>query len=569
MDLALALQLDAMDPGLNPANLPYFAARSLLRLTLAFGLSLGFALAYGIAAAMSRRASHVLLPVLDVLQSVPVLGFLPVVFIFILTRVPGDSGKELASVILIFTAMVWAMTFAVISGINQIPNDIKEASKAYGVTRSRYLRQVVLPAVYPELIWGCILAWGGAWYFIPVEEYVSFGTTTNVHLPGLGFFIAQAAAQSRLDSAILGLVAMVLVIVAINRIVWRPLVARTEKYRYESTGGQRGFHARHGKLRSSLLKYEGRLATPIVSFFKYEKMNLSSFLETVPRVHVPPKVRERLSRIFLVTRVIVIIGFLGLMVLVIFFLENSPIPTIQAALNQIQSFQPIPNCTDCLSGFPLLAYSTASSLFRLLAAYLIALGWTLLAGIAIARRQRLAKILIPLFDIGQSIPATALFPIVTLLILSRVASPMGTQLASIILLLTGMQWYLLFNIVGAIHNIPNDISESVSAYGVSGKRFIREILIPASFPAIISGSMQAWGGGWNATIVSEYIVTGAQQVQQVAGLGAVLVNASNAGSAGTVVIATAIVIMTSTILIINRLVWHRLLKRADRYKFES
>ena len=567
MDLALALQLNAVDP-LNPINLPYFAARSLLRLTLAFGLSLGFALAYGIAAAMSRRASHVLLPVLDVLQSVPVLGFLPAVFIFVLTRVPGEGGQELASIILIFTAMVWAMTFAVITGINQIPNDIKEASKAYGITRSRYLRQVVLPAIYPELIWGCILAWGGAWYFIPVEEYATFGMT-QVQLKGLGFFIAQAAAESRLDSAIIGLVAMVLVIIAINRIVWRPLVARTEKYRYEVTGGQRGFHARHGKLRSSLLKYEGRIANPIVTFFKYEKTNLSSFLETVPRVHVPPKVRERLARIFLVTRVIVIIGFLGLMVLVIFFLENSPIPTLQAALNQIQSFQPIKGCTGCLSGFPLLAYSTASSLLRLLAAYLIALGWTLLAGIAIARRQKLAKALIPIFDIGQSIPATALFPIVTLLILSRISSPMGIQLASIVLLLTGMQWYLLFNIIGAIHNIPNDISESTSAYGVSGKRFIREILIPASFPAIISGSMQAWGGGWNATIVSEYIVTGQQQVQQVAGLGAVLVNANNAGSAGTVVIATAIVIMTLTILIINRLVWHRLMKRADRYKFES
>jgi len=159
VDLALALQLNAVDP-LNPINLPYFAARSLLRLTLAFGLSLGFALAYGIAAAMSRRASHVLLPVLDVLQSVPVLGFLPAVFIFVLTRVPGEGGQELASIILIFTAMVWAMTFAVITGINQIPNDIKEASKAYGITRSRYLRQVVLPAIYPELIWGCILAWG-------------------------------------------------------------------------------------------------------------------------------------------------------------------------------------------------------------------------------------------------------------------------------------------------------------------------------------------------------------------------------------------------------------------------
>jgi len=561
VDLALAFLLDAMDP-LAPVNLPYFAARSLLRLTIAFGLSLGFALAYGIAAAMNRKASHVLLPVLDVLQSVPVLGFLPAVFIFILARIPGLIGYELASIILIFTAMVWAMTFAVITGINQIPNDMKEAAKAYGITGSRYLRQIVLPAVYPELIWGSILAWGGAWYFIPVEEYIP---SFNVSLPGLGFYIAQAAANSNISAAIIGLVAMVFVIVVINRIVWRPLVARTDKYRYESTGGQRGFHLRRGRLRRSLVKYEGRIATPVLSFFKYEKTNLSAFLETVPKVHVPPRVRERLSRIFLVTRVIVIIAFLGLMVLVIFFLENSPIPTIQAALAQIQAFQPLSNCADCLSGFPLLAYSAGSSLLRLLVAYLIALGWTLLAGIVIARRQRLAKILIPIFDIGQSIPATALFPIVTLLILSQVSSPLGIQFASIVLLLTGMQWYLLFNIIGAIHNIPNDISESTSAYGVSGKRFIRGILIPASFPAMISGSMQAWGGGWNATIVSEYIVTN-NGPQQVAGLGAVLVNAANAHL--TVVIAVTIVIMTVTILIINRLVWHRLLKRADKYKFE-
>src|SRR5437879_10346761 len=228
------------------------------------------------------------------------------------------------------------MTYAVITAINQIPNDIKEASKAYGITRSRYLRKVVLPAIYAELIWGCIVAWGGAWYFIPVKEYVTFGMT-HVQLKCLGFFIAQAAAQSRLDSAIIGLVVMVLVIIAINRIVWRPLVARTEKYRYEATGGQRGFHARHGKLRSSLLKYEGRIANPIVTFFKYEKTNLSSFLETVPRVHVPPKVRERLARIFLVTRVLVIIGFLGLIVLGIFFLEHYLIPNIHAALTKIQS----------------------------------------------------------------------------------------------------------------------------------------------------------------------------------------------------------------------------------------
>ncbi len=556
---------------INPAlvQLPCYAARSLLRMTLAFGLSLGFALAYGIATAMSRRASHVLLPVLDVLQSVPVLGFLPVVFLFILTRIPSMIGAELASIILIFTAMVWAMTFAVIAGVNAIPADIKEASRAYGVTRGRYLWQVVLPAVYPELVWGCILAWGGAWYFIPVEEYATFAHTT-VTLPGLGYFIAYAASQNDLSSALIGLAALVAVIVAINRLIWRPLVARTEKYRYEGTATHTNGRAKHGKLSTTLTRYEGRVATPILSFLKYEKTYLFSIFESVhipPRFHITSvKVRQRLARVFLVTRIIVVVGLLGLIFLVVFLLENSPVPTIQSVLEQIKSFNPTAS-TSC-GGLCYLGYATARSLLRLFTAYLIALGWTLLAGIAIARKQILAKILIPIFDVGQSIPATALFPIITLVILGRVPNEFGQEIAAVLLLLTGMQWYILFNIIGAIHNIPTDILESASAYGVRGARFTREITIPASFPAMVSGSIQAWGGGWNSTIVSEAIPNPVSPSQYLAlpGLGATLVIANNAGN--TIIVASTIVIMTITILILNRLIWHRLLKKADKFKFE-
>jgi NitT/TauT family transport system permease protein len=216
---------------------------------------------------------------------------------------------------------------------------------------------------------------------------------------------------------------------------------------------------------------------------------------------------------------------------------------------------------------------TLFSLSRLVTAYLIALGWTLGAGILIARSQRLSRWLVPIFDIGQSIPATALFPLVVIILVDpfRNSAYLGVtlNLASIILILTGMQWYLLFNIVGAVNSVPNDITEATQAYRVKGGRYVKQILIPAAFPAILIGSIQAWGGGWNALIVSEYIDPNAN----VPGLGSFLVQASNLPSSMALIadveIFAAILAMTATVLTINRLVWRRLLKRADKYKFEG
>ena len=210
-------------------------------MSIAYAFALAFALAYGIATAMSHRASHVLLPLLDIFQSVPVLGVLPVVFLLILGTGsnPPEFNQEIASIILIFTAMAWAPTFGVIAGINAIPTDIKEAAHAYGMHGTRYLRQIVLPAVFPELVWSSILAWGGGWYLIPIEEHVSFGLTQHVDLPGIGKYIAVAATTSDLGSALFGLLVLVGIIFAIDRLVWKPLGTRAEKYKYETIAAPR------------------------------------------------------------------------------------------------------------------------------------------------------------------------------------------------------------------------------------------------------------------------------------------------------------------------------------------
>ena len=555
---------------LDPLCIPGYAVRTLTRMTIAYAFALGFALTYGIATAMSHRASHVLLPLLDIFQSVPVLGVVPVVFLIILGTGsnPPVFNQEVASIILIFTAMAWAPTFGVIAGINAIPTDIKEAAHAYGMHGARYLRQIVLPAVFPELVWSSILAWGGGWYLIPVEEHLSFGqppNQTQVDLPGIGRFIALAALKADLGLALFGLIVLVGIILAIDRLIWKPLGVRAEKYKYETVAAPRTTATRQSSVVAGVRRYEDRLVSPVLTFFKSERSYAARVLEItrLKRIrHITERLRfpERIGRIPLWGRILSYAIFVGLVILGLIVTIMSRSQSIESGISLL--------ATD-VTAFELIAI-TLLSLSRLVIAYVIALSWTLGAGILIARSQRLSRLLVPIFDIGQSIPATALFPLVVILLVDPFKnSPylgFTLNLASVLLILTGMQWYLLFNIVGAVNGVPNDILEATAAYRVRGRRFVKEILIPASFPAILIGSIQAWGGGWNALIVSESIGANVS----VPGLGSFLVQASSREPAlGAVEIYASLLVMTATVLIINRLVWRRLLRKADRYKFEA
>ncbi|TMI49105.1 ABC transporter permease subunit [Candidatus Bathyarchaeota archaeon] len=303
--------------GLTP-ELPLFAVFTLGRMTIAYALALAFALSYGIATVMSHRASHVLLPLLDIFQSVPVLGYLPIVFaIFLGSGTQANPfGLQIAAIILIFTAMAWSPTFGVIAGINAIPADIKEASRAYGLRGVRYLRQIVLPAVYPELIWTSILAWGSGWYLIPIEEYVPF-KGSPVSAGGLGSYIAQASAHSDLASALLGLIILVGMIYAIDQLVWRPLGARAEKYKYESVAAPRTTATPRSVVSEGVKRYEDRIVSPVRTFYKSQRSIVTRALEVVrvtKLLHVTERLRfpERISRIPFWGRLLSYAIFLGL-----------------------------------------------------------------------------------------------------------------------------------------------------------------------------------------------------------------------------------------------------------------
>ncbi len=534
-----------------------YILRTMVRMVLAYGLSVPFALAYGITAALSKRAEQVMIPILDVLQSIPVLAYLPGVIVLFLSLFNGNIiGQEFASVILIFTGMVWAVTFGVYGGVKTIPTDISEAAHSFGIRRARYLQDVVLPAIYPPFISGSILAWGGGWYFLVACEYLSFANTVYT-LPGLGFYIFKAALDGKIVASIFGLVVLIVLVALINRFVWHPLMEHAEKYKYE-TSTLPGHKRRQSRFTRLILDRLRRVSKDLASFIeplvalehKYYPL-LVRFRHT----HLLAHIGASWHKYSHIGRIIGTLIGVTLVTIFIAILVPAKFPEVLREFILRGEIAKIPGYT-------------LSSVSRLLAGYVIALSWTLVAGILIARSERLFNILLPIFDIAQSVPALALFPIVVTVVIDYFhGSELGLELASIVLVLTGMQWYLLFNIIGAVKAIPADVIEASRSFGLRGIRFIRHIVIPAILPAIILGSIQAWGGGWNATIASEYIVVSSTQSYKVPGLGYLLDVAVANGDTPLVLLSVGV--MAGIVFLMNRTIWHYPLRRVNKYKFEA
>ncbi len=526
-------------------QLPYYALCSFSRMLAAYVLALIFSLVYGLLAARGRAWERVLLPAIDIAQSVPVIGFFPAAIYFFVALAHGNRfGVEMAAVFLIFTSQAWNMAIGVFESVRTLPNDSLEALEAFGATGWLRLKRLLLPACVPKLVYNSILSWVAGWYYLIACEIIAVGPA-HYELPGLGSYLMKSADKGRTGELIAGLLTLLAIIILMDGIVWQPLSEWAEKFRYEFAATSEpmrplGLLAALGAVGPFVLRMLRLVLRPILQAVK----RAAAALPRWPAAR-RPALRQawRLVRIGLGAMAIFLVmaGLIkGSVALVRTLLEPWP-----AAVRQI----------------PL---ATGASVLRLIAAYAISLGWTLPCAIAASESPRFARRLAPFAEIVGSMPATALFPLIVIFVI-RVTG--GMNLASILLILTGMQWYVLFNLLAGISQIPADLKEAVRSFGLSRFATWRKLTIPAILPSLITGSITAWGGGWNALILSEYFVYRGT-TYKVFGLGAMLDDATYQSGNGLMILLTLLA-MVLVVLLLNRLVWRRLYDVAtDRYRID-
>jgi NitT/TauT family transport system permease protein len=526
-------------------QLPYYAFCSFSRMLAAYVLALIFSLVYGLLAARGRTWERVMLPAIDIAQSVPVIGFFPAAIYFFVALAHGSRfGVEMAAVFLIFTSQAWNMAIGVFESVRTLPNDSLEALEAFGATGWLRLKRLLLPACVPKLVYNSILSWVAGWYYLIACEIIAVGPA-HYELPGLGSYLMKSADKGRTGELIAGLLTLLAIIILMDGIVWQPLSEWAEKFRYEFAATSEpmrpmGLLAALGAIGPFILRVLRRLLRPPVRTFNRAIAGI---------LPLPGARRPAMRRAWLVVRI-------GLGAMAVFFVVLGLIHGTIALIRTL--LQPWPAA---VKQIPL---ATGASVLRLIAAYGISLAWTIPCAIAASESPRFARRLAPFAEIVGSMPATALFPLIVIFVI-RVTG--GMNLASILLILTGMQWYVLFNLLAGISQIPADLKEAARSFGLSRFATWRKLTLPAVLPSLITGSITAWGGGWNALILSEYFVYRGT-TYKVFGLGAMLDDATYQSGNGLMILLT-LLSMVLVVLVLNRLVWRRLYDVAtDRYRID-
>ena len=514
----------------SPWALPVYAGYSLLRITIAYLLSLGFTLVYGYIAAYNARAERFMIPLLDVLQSIPVLSFLPGVMLAMVALFPGRQlGLEAGAILLIFTGQVWNMAFSFYASLKNIPSEMREAAKVYQFSWWQRFIQMELPFSVIGLVWNSMMSVAGGWFFLMACEMFVLGSR-DFRLPGLGSYLQTAASAGDTRSIVWGIATMIGVIVILDQFVWRPVIAWAEKFKVEqveSTDAPRSWVLnliRHSPGLASLRK---QVVTPL------SERLLLHFAHS----HATEDSDRQPSWKIWLARLLAIVLLAGMGYGVVH------VAMILSGLRTSELHE---------AGIGLLA-----TFLRVNLALFIGALWTIPAGVAIGFNPRLARIAQPLAQIAASVPATALFPVV-LLILIRIGGGLGV--GSIVLLLLGTQWYILFNVIAGAMAIPTDLKECCSVFRVRGLQRWRKLILPGIFPYLVTGLITASGGAWNASIIAEYF-TFKGHIYTTIGLGATISQATDAGNFDLLLAAT--MMMAATVVTINRLVWRRLYRLGE------
>lgn len=522
------------------AHVPYYAARSLLRMFIALAASTIFTLVYGTAAARLRRAEKILLPLLDILQSVPILGFLAFTVTFFVNAFHGSLlGLECASIFAVFTSQAWNMTFSFYHSLISEPRDLDEAARMYRLTKWQRFWKIDVPNSMIGLVWNAMMSMGGGWFFLTASEAISISGKGTTYLPGIGSYIGIAIRQGSLGRVGVAVAAMVILVIGVNIVFFRPLVAWAEKFRMEEPeASERPRSYVLDLLRASKLpKRVGQELEPVPRAL--DRLTRPFGLAEYPLTEDPGR-RKRGDVVFWV----IVAGVCG---------------------------------WGAWSGLSYLVHRVGWGTF----AYVIGLGGLTFArvaavvvlstviwvpiGVKIGTGPRLARFAQPLVQVMASFPSNLLFPFAVIVF---IALHLSLNLGGVVLMMIGAQWYILFNSIAGAIAIPGDIREMAVNMRLTRTQRWRRVMLPAIFPSYVTGGVTAAGGAWNASIVAEVATWGRHHLHAT-GIGAYIADAANSSASNAFAkVLTGVVVMSLYVVTINRLFWRRLYRLAeDRCSF--
>ncbi|MGY4103880.1 ABC transporter permease [Nocardia sp. R16R-3T] len=513
-------------------DLPYYAGCSLLRMFAALGLSIVFTFVYATAAARLRRARTVMLPILDILQSVPILGFLSVTVTAFIALFPGSSlGLEAASIFAIFTSQAWNMAFAFYHSLIAQPRDLDEAARNLRLSRWQRFWRVDVPSGMVPLVWNAMMSFGGGWFFLVASEAISVNNHKYT-LPGIGSYVATATDDGETAKVLIAIGLMIVMVIGVNVLFWRPLTAWAERFRFEESEPAEAPRSITLDLlrRSDIPELLGRVFGPLVT--PIDRVMRVFGLAEYP-LHVPPA-RRRAGDVVFATVTLAVIAYGCYRILT--YIADS-----------------------CGFGEVVYAFGLgALTLARVIVLVIVATVIWVPIGVWIGLNPKVSRFAQPIVQVLASFPANFLFPLVTA---ALVATGASLNWAGALLMALGAQWYILFNVIAGASSVPNDLREAAANLRLSRSLWWRKLIVPAIFPSYVTGGITAAGGAWNASIVAE-IVSYNGTTLVATGLGAYIADATGNGDWPRILVG--VVVMSTYVVGINRLFWRRLYDLAER-----
>jgi NitT/TauT family transport system permease protein len=518
---------------LAPSNLPYYAARSLLRMFIALFFSYAFSLGYAYLAARSRRWRRVLIPALDILQSVPVLGFLAITVTFFVALFPGSEiGFECAAIFAVFTSQAWNLTFSFYHSLISQPPELDEASKLMGLSKWKRFWTVDVPGGAIGLVWNGMMSFGGSWFFLTASEFIAVGHHRYT-LPGVGSYVGVAEAEGKLNYVVYGIITMIIIILAVNFFFWRPLVAYVEKFRVEQSESEL-------KAKSLFLNALRRTSWP-AALGRGRRVAAKPVNEVMGRATgiddrslATHAARRRAADVAFTVVVTLLLGY-GLYAMLAYVATGS----------------------DGLAVFGTTFYDGFLTFLRVVVVVTVASVAWVPVGVWIGFNPRVAQFMQPIVQVLASFPANFIFPFAIVIFLDL---GLSLNFGAIVLMALGTQWYVLFNVIAGASAVPSDLKEATDNLGVRGFDRWRRFILPAIFPAYVTGAITAAGGAWNATIVAEIVTYDGHQLI-ARGLGSFI--SLNSGTTHLPELFAGLLVMSFYVTGLNVLLWRRLYKLAE------